>query len=341
MVHRVMITNRLRSRLAGWLNRSLDLDARLLARRGRYVLCYHRVISERETEEQWVHSSMWITPETFEAQIRWVQSIGDVVSYQRLLDFTQPNDRPLFAITFDDGWKDNYTNALPILQRAAVPFTIFLTTSHLETGHVIWPDDLAVKTRLALSSTGETEVRRAIDTLSPNAQHGPRIPPVRTALEDAIERLKLIPEEERKNLIGNYFRILGVADAPITGHMMTWSDALNMLSTGVAFGSHSHTHRICSEASTEALHEELVTSKYLIRHHLGMEPDAFAYPNARYNGNEDILLRQTGYRFAFRLHNLPVKEPFHRYFIPRYICSESTARVPGWMPLRLLNAPFF
>jgi peptidoglycan/xylan/chitin deacetylase (PgdA/CDA1 family) len=336
-----MMFHRLRLAAAGVLNRSLDLDARLSARCGRYILCYHRVISEKEAEEQWVHPSMWITPETFESQIRWVQSIGEVVSHERLLDFTQPNGRPLFALTFDDGWKDNFTNAFPILQAAAVPFTIFVTTGHLGTGHLIWPDDLAVKTRRALNSRPQADVQRAIDALSPDTRQYNRMPPARAALEEAIEQLKLISEQERADRIGLYFEMIGAPDEAVTGQMMTWADARNMLIEGALFGSHSHTHRICSEASTDELYDELSTSMRLIHDHLGIYPDAFAYPNARYKGNEDLLLRETGYRFAFRLHNLPVRREGSVYYVPRFICCESTARAPGLMPLRFLNAPFF
>ena len=336
-----MVTNKIRSALARSIDRTLDLESLLIKRRARYIVCYHRVLSAAQAEDQWVHHSMWITPETFQSQVRWFQQVGEIVPYHRLLDFTQPNERPLFSITFDDGWRDNLTTALPILKSLKAPFTIFLTTSVLETGHLLWPDDLTLKTRTSLRKVPEPEVRHLIQALFPEPRSTDSALPTKTMLEEATEELKVISETERSDRLQHFFELLGIDAEPLRGQMMTWADALEMRKSGVHFGSHSHTHRICSEASAAELRYELETSMSQLESHLAIEIDAFAYPNARYKGTEAAILREMGYQCAFRLHNLPAQANTDPYFIPRYICSENTARTPGWMALRFLNVPCF
>jgi peptidoglycan/xylan/chitin deacetylase (PgdA/CDA1 family) len=266
-----------------------------------------------------------------------MHQLGKIVTYHELMDFRVETDRPMFCVTFDDGWKDNYTNALPILERSHVPAVVFLATGVLEKGELIWPEDLMLKTRNACEAVAETEIVSKIALLAPDASNcNPR-----EQLERAIEALKLVSTEERQTRIASYFKAIGAQQQALSGHMMTWAEVKEMRGRGVKFGSHSHTHRIFSMASRREIETELEISKAEIRFHLGEYPDAFAFPNARYSGNEGELLERAGYSFGFRLHNLPVTSEANRYFIPRFICSEATARVPGLMKLRLLEFPIF
>jgi peptidoglycan/xylan/chitin deacetylase (PgdA/CDA1 family) len=329
---------RMVARAAGSL---LDLDDRLLAGRGRYVISYHRIISAEQAAGEWVHNSMWISPETFEAQIRWMLEIGEIAPYSRIMDFGVPNELPLFAITFDDGWRDNYENALPIINRYDIDAIVFLATSAMEDGSLIWPEDLTIKTRCSTQSHPEHEVRRSLQTLTYNLPgHYPK-GALQEQVEWTIEALKTIDDAERTERIAAYYESLGLPRAPLSGYMMTWNEARVMLKAGVSFGSHTHTHRICSQSSPEEIETELVLSREAIRSNLRTEVDAFAYPNARYHGIEGPILARNGFRYAFRIHNRPVNPLTDPFFIPRFISNERTANVSQYFKLRLLNAPYF
>ncbi len=91
------------------------------------VLCYHSV-----------HPTRLITsarPESFERHLTWLMEHCTVVPFsQILLDAARrgERDRPLVAITFDDGFADNYEYAFPVLHRLGVPATFFLTAGFIE-----------------------------------------------------------------------------------------------------------------------------------------------------------------------------------------------------------------
>jgi peptidoglycan/xylan/chitin deacetylase (PgdA/CDA1 family) len=314
----------------------LRLDGRISTGRQRYVLCYHRVIPASQAQREWVHEAMWVSPQSFDAHIRWMLSIGEVVSLDRLLDFQSPNQRPLFALTFDDGWRDNLVHALPIIRRHRVPATVYLATSFMDDGRLIWPEDLTMKSAAASASMPCAALSAAVIDLAPEPARLPRAKPKRM-LEAAIEQLKHLPEYERERRLRDYFTTIGAPAAPLLGQMMTWEDAAEMQRAGVDIGSHSHTHRIFSEATPEQIESELRRSRSRIREELNHEVRTFAYPNARYRGDEGEVLARAGYRHAFRLHNLTVQSDVDPYFIPRFIADEVTCASPAYFKFRLLG----
>lgn len=95
------------------------------------ILTYHRVIpSEKYAFPQL--AGMYVTPETFAMQMKYLAAEADVVPLAFLVESLAEN-RPLpprtVVLTFDDGWKDNFDYAFPILRAHNLPATIFLPTA--------------------------------------------------------------------------------------------------------------------------------------------------------------------------------------------------------------------
>lgn len=88
------------------------------------VLCYHSV-----------HASALFAgrtgPATLERHMRWLREACEVVSFEDVVHDNRVatnGGRPTVAVTFDDGYADNYTQAVPILLRYSIPATFFVST---------------------------------------------------------------------------------------------------------------------------------------------------------------------------------------------------------------------
>lgn len=92
----------------------------------RVVLCYHSVHPTR--------SFLTTRPELFDRHLQWLAEHCRITSLVELVGGPRPNDddRPVVAITFDDGYEDNHSYALPILLKRGATATFFLTAGFLE-----------------------------------------------------------------------------------------------------------------------------------------------------------------------------------------------------------------
>ena len=113
-------------RTGGW-----NVLLRTWARRdATIVLTYHRVLEKWEPTLDYSQPGMVVTVPTFERQLSFLERHFEIVPLRRLIEDRAMRGvarRPRCVITFDDGWRDNYDMAFPILRRHDIPATIFLT----------------------------------------------------------------------------------------------------------------------------------------------------------------------------------------------------------------------
>jgi peptidoglycan/xylan/chitin deacetylase (PgdA/CDA1 family) len=107
----------------------------------RVVLCYHSVDPSP--------SDLSLTPALFDTHLAWLEEHARVVAFDDLVADPQDTDGSRVAITFDDGYEDNHTHALPLLAARGMTATFFVTAGFLERDddvrrHLasIWPGPL-------------------------------------------------------------------------------------------------------------------------------------------------------------------------------------------------------
>lgn len=116
-------------------SKALFASADLVRRRviGPRILIYHQVGSDLGRE-------MEVSIDHFRRQLDWMDKHGKVVPLEdalaRVLD---PNADRLFVLSFDDGYRDIYQNAFPLLAKRQLPFTLYLTTHPIESGVALTP----------------------------------------------------------------------------------------------------------------------------------------------------------------------------------------------------------
>jgi peptidoglycan/xylan/chitin deacetylase (PgdA/CDA1 family) len=95
---------------------------------GPRLLIYHQVGAGNGRQ-------MDLDPATFRRQVEWLDSNGRIVDLETALEGAdEPGASESYVITVDDGYEDFYDNAFPLLREKGAPFTLYLTTSHIETG---------------------------------------------------------------------------------------------------------------------------------------------------------------------------------------------------------------
>jgi peptidoglycan/xylan/chitin deacetylase (PgdA/CDA1 family) len=108
-----------------WANRRANAARRAPV----MIFTYHRIADDRANP--WTMSHR-----TFARQIAWLRRHLEIVPLDeaRRRIIASDNPRPCGVITFDDGYADNYEQAIPLLVREQVPCTYFVTLKNVLTG---------------------------------------------------------------------------------------------------------------------------------------------------------------------------------------------------------------
>ena len=109
------------------------------------VLMYHKVLDKEEISSSYSQNGIIVSKESFETQIKYLKKNFNIISLnstiQSLKNKTSLPSRSCL-VTFDDGWKDNYQNAYPILKECQIPAVIFLSTDFIGSDQHFWQEKL-------------------------------------------------------------------------------------------------------------------------------------------------------------------------------------------------------
>lgn len=254
------------------------------------ILSYHRVNDEDDP----FFSAM--PTDVFDGHMAYVARAYRVLTVEALVERARRRQVPrnALAITFDDGYRDVLTHAVPVLVRHGLPATVFLATGFIGTGQIPWFDRLA-----AGFKETKAEVVRAPWGATWRL---PGKPERLGALDQAISYLKQRPDDEVRGMVDHLVESLGVTDAgAFKSLMLTWEDVHALVGLGCSIGAHTVNHPILSRVSPQRAWAEIAGSRTMIEKACGFAPGAFAYPNGRpadYTAAVQALVRKAGFTCA-------------------------------------------
>ncbi len=232
------------------------------------ILCYHGVGSNGFP----VYSD--VPTRVFEAQICYLRDHYRIVSLDQLRHELREggHGRPAIVITFDDGYRNTYTNAFPVLRKYQIPATVYLTVDCIETGKITWYDYIFVA--LQVHPAGLLDLRPHIPGTYQLGTPAARL----SAGLQIMRHLRTLPNSARQFAYSILVDALPVDKCLIEDQMMTWSEVKQMQSAGIRFGSHTMTHPVVSRLQSSEMQYELGKSKSIIEQQIGDRVVDFSFP---------------------------------------------------------------
>ncbi|MBS1952677.1 MAG: polysaccharide deacetylase family protein [Cyanobacteria bacterium SZAS-4] len=279
------------------------------------MLLYHR-IADLSSDPQ----LLAVTPEHFDQHLQVVRRKYRSHKFSALTESGASPKTPANAIviTFDDGYADNLTNALPLLEKHGIPATVFVTTGFVQERKYFWWDELAriilgehsVPDSLELQLT-ELRSYSFVGITDWNAQRSAvwnlmcqQDPTQRHQLYREVSHfLRGASEAARASVLANLRDWAGLTVADESSCNALSVEALKRLarSNMIEIGSHTVDHPVLSTLSATAQETELRESKNYLESLLGHEVKGFAYPygtRADYTAETTALVKTTGYKSA-------------------------------------------
>ena len=319
----------------------------IVLRRRAVVLMYHRVLTEEERAQSGSHQALTVELKTFARQMALLKRRFNVLSleqFARCLEDGVPFPDSSCLITFDDGWRDNVSNALPVLRRHTLPALIFLPMNYIGTMRVFWQEALThLLERLVQQVRQQPERREAFrEILEPAglqavlqiAAPHPRslIVAQLAALKRAnVSRLRALPEVLARELgvsLEELSRIDGFVD---------WREVREMAAHGVAFGAHGAEHLLLTEVPIAEAEFDIQASKRELEARVNHSIPTFSYPNGYYTPEIIEAVRKCGYRLAFVTRRGFVSSADDRFTIARLNVHESVTSTAPLFLARVLG----
>lgn len=270
------------------------------------VIGYHQVVERFPQPDGRFIPAMRITRRMFERHLDWLGRRFRFVSLDELgarLEGGGTFDKPVAAITFDDGYRDVYENAFPLLRQRGIPAACFVVTDLVGTTRFQIYDRLYLALDRAFAewrsaSDGLVRVLLGLEIRRPAIGRLPQT--ARDPLTAMVALLDVLPQADLHRVVEALEAVAGARDE-IPGELLplSWDMLAEMHRAGVAVGSHTKTHALLTNEPLGRVHDEVRGSRQALEQRLGIAVEHFAYPDGRFNAAVVAAAAVSGYRFGY------------------------------------------
>jgi peptidoglycan/xylan/chitin deacetylase (PgdA/CDA1 family) len=255
--------------------------------------------------------------ESFKQQMVFLKKSFEILPLTELSRKLHKGERlpqRLACVTFDDGYKDTFTQAAPVLESLGIPATVFITAGIIEDREAFWWDRMCYS--IMRSNVNKIKI-------CSNEQPLPSNPDKRLqAARHIIEMVKGLDYYETLAVTNEVELQTGVCIPPDIKDCLTmqWKDVRAMYDAGIDIGSHTLSHPSLRKVTHAEAHRQIRGSRDLIYQRTGITAHHFSYPHGHAT---DItrgiasIVRDAGYESACTIMPSPVDKSTDPYLIGR------------------------
>ena len=254
-------------------------------------LMYHEVLSDDESLPAWTV----VTQSCFRKQLIFLKKYFDIVTIDEALQRTYGHGqfrKPHIVLTFDDGYKGNYTTVLPIIEELAVPVTVYVASHAIENNQVYWYDRIIN----LFSSDQPLSIDLTHYNLGKYKLNFFKSEKDRWAVwQVLLQDLKNLVPAERDMAVKE------ICDLPSNSllnklELMTVPEVKDLASSEfVTIGGHSHCHNILTQLSETEINKSLQENRQLLEQWTSDEIRHFSYPDGIINNTVIELVKKNGF----------------------------------------------
>jgi peptidoglycan/xylan/chitin deacetylase (PgdA/CDA1 family) len=260
---------------------------------GLLVLSYHRI--GQAAGYPYDRAAWSATPDVLDAHLSLLVKHFEVIG-PREIDAARRARRGRFIVlTFDDGYRDSFDEALPLLRSHGVPAGFFPITGLLDRPHVPWWDEVAWMVRT--STRGPVPAGQWLD--APVAFDEPDR---EGAVRALLLRYRTIPGCETEAFLDFIAERTGSGRHPqdeASERWLSWDMVRLLHEAGMTIGAHTATHPVLTMLSQEEQWSEIASCRRRIEAEVGEPSTIFAYPAGRFDDRTRACLAAEGVELAF------------------------------------------
>jgi peptidoglycan/xylan/chitin deacetylase (PgdA/CDA1 family) len=263
---------------------------------GVLILNYHRVGDAALSPYD--HALYSATQDDFDAQMAFIKQHFDVVGPPDLAGLTDAPKGRNVMVSFDDGYRDNYESAYPVLKARGVTATFFVTAGFVDRGLLAWWDDIAWMVRHA--TRPELPAGAWLPhTLFTAPAHR------ETTIYQLLKRYKALEGARCAEFLDWIAQASGSGRCPAEDARkawMTWDMIREMRAGGMTIGGHTVNHPVLSRLTPQQQADEINGTAARLQAELGEPMRWFAYPvggRDAFNAHTRAALDAAGVELAF------------------------------------------
>jgi peptidoglycan/xylan/chitin deacetylase (PgdA/CDA1 family) len=274
------------------------------------ILGYHRVAKVNQDKY-----GTCVSPDHFAEQMEVLKRRAQTISLDQLASDIRIGQIPgrKIVVTFDDGYRDFFQQAKPILEKFDIPATVFVVTGFL--GQVFWWDRLESALSLNPDLTNHQGLAAWFDI-----ENSEPVDPSLDLVLPAYRKLKNATPDQIDKKIAEIESIAGFeySGQDFPDRSMTAEELKKIASSDlIDVGSHSASHPWLAKISHEEQYEEISKSKSDLEEILGKRITSFSYPNGSVSQNTASIVEQLGFLCACSSYPDVVTKSSHLYQLPR------------------------